>query len=146
MADESAPTKAAEAPEKAAVEETAKVAEAIEAVAAEDKSQALEANPATPAQQPVRRAMTKKTVKAVAALALGSALALAPSVQAATVFALAADGSTLLRFDSSAPAASHPSASMSNAPRDATWNSRSRSWAGSVVVRAVRGSSFVRAR
>ncbi len=41
-----------------------------------------------------------------AALAFGSALALAPSVHAATVFALAADGSSLVRFDSSAPAAS----------------------------------------
>lgn len=44
--------------------------------------------------------------RAVAALALGSALVLAPSVQAAAVFALAADGSSLIRFDSGAPAAS----------------------------------------
>ncbi len=44
--------------------------------------------------------------KAVAALTLGGALALATSAQAATVFALAADGSTLLRFDSATPAAS----------------------------------------
>lgn len=42
---------------------------------------------------------------AAAVLALAGALALAPAAQAATVFALAADGSTLLRFDSATPGA-----------------------------------------
>jgi phasin family protein len=67
MADESAPTKAAAATEKAeeVVVETA--VEAVEPVAAEDKSQTVEAKPVASAQQPVRRAETKKAEKVVAA-------------------------------------------------------------------------------
>ena len=53
-----------------------------------------------------RPSPTPLAAQAAAALVLGGALALAPSVQAATVFALAADGSNLVRFNSGAPAAS----------------------------------------
>ena len=65
MADESTPTKAADAPEKfeAAIVET--VTDAVETIAAEDKSEGVEAKPAVPAQQPARRAVAQKIEKAV---------------------------------------------------------------------------------